>query len=385
MNFNVKSLLCLFVFWLLLQTTMQFESRAWAQAQDDPFAPGSPAVVHDRKQVQQAEKEENDAEPEQVEIDTSQISSRRPQFPQKYIRFHMWDGSILGGEIESDSIDIETDFGPLVVPVSRLVKLFPGLQSLPDLNSKIEALVAGLGDKDFDVREKSQQELIAMGVQIRSALDGFENGGSAERKKRLGEVRTALDALIEDFEDVEQESGQPLVVGDTVVTPDFSIVGKIKNDSFRVKNKFGLLTIQLADIRIANRGMEQEPDAIRKTVTVPGTAFFQTKSVSSGIRVNPGDRIEINATGIVNWTNRNKTSSPNGIPNYGSYKGIHCGTLCARIGKEGAIQKVGNDSEFVVQQVGILYLAIAMQDSYASGYRFSGSYKANIRVIPSEN
>ena len=31
--------------------------------------------------------------------------------PEKYVRFHMWDGSIVGGEVQMDSISVRTEFG----------------------------------------------------------------------------------------------------------------------------------------------------------------------------------------------------------------------------------------------------------------------------------
>ena len=40
--------------------------------------------------------------------------------PDNFIRFHMWDGSIVAGLVTMDAISIETEFGVLEVPVSKI-------------------------------------------------------------------------------------------------------------------------------------------------------------------------------------------------------------------------------------------------------------------------
>ena len=49
--------------------------------------------------------------------------------------------------------------------------------------------------------------------------------------------------------------------------------------------------------------------------------------------------------------------------------------------------KIGSKGSFVAKKSGMLYLAIAMQDSYTknSGYRWVGKYKARVEVKPAKN
>lgn len=312
-----------------------------------------------------------------------------PELPKKFVRFHMWDGSIVGGEVQMDTITVRTEFGSLEVPVEDIKRFYPGLNSFPELNSKIEKLVKDLGHKDFDVREKSKRELRAMGHQIRNELNRFDDGGSAERKKRLGEIKKEIS---EEFDSMEEEDlandllNQPLIRGDKIETPLFSIVGKIEQEKFVLTSKFGELTVKLADVRMADRAFMKVAEVVKKKCEVDGHAFFQKNTYSTRIRLNKGDKVSISADGSIQWTNWSKSSTADGINNEGKYQNIQAGTLCARVGTSGNVIKIGSKGSFVAKKPGILYLAIAMQDSYAnnSSYKWVGKYIARVEVKPTK-
>ncbi len=308
--------------------------------------------------------------------------------PEKYVRFHMWDGSIVGGEVQMDSISVRTEFGLLQIPIREIDRFYPGLNSFPDLNSKIEKLIAGLGDKNFDIREKSHRELAAMGVQIRNEMDRFVDGGSAERKKRIAEIKKEIDEEIDSMEEDDIDPLQrSLIRGDQIETPNFSIVGKIEQSEFILSSKFGELRVMLGDVRMADRSFNKTPESIKKKFEVGSNAFLQKAPVSTRIRVKKGDKISIRADGVVKWTNWSTSSGPNGLTNQGKYQNINSGTLIARVGASGKPIKVGEKANFVAEKPGILYLAIAMQDSYTSnsGYRWVGNYNARVEIKPSES
>ena len=140
-----------------------------AQEQDDVFGEEKP-------------EDDKDKEAKPAEDDVILPPRAKKTISERFVRFHMWDGSIVGGEVQQDSISIRTEFGTLQVPVSDVKKFYPGLNSFPELNSKIEKLIEGLGDKNFDVREKSHRDLAARGSQIRVEIERFDDKGSAERK-----------------------------------------------------------------------------------------------------------------------------------------------------------------------------------------------------------
>lgn len=353
--------------------------------QNDPFGTDQVTIVPQDEETKKDETAEKKPEDEGVVTDTKTIPNTAPQLPGNYVRFHMWDGSIVAGEVQVDGISVETEFGVLQVPIERIRKLYPGLDSFPEMNAKIVRLVEGLGDKDFDVREKSHRELSSMGMQIRNEIDKFDDGGSAERKKRLATIKQEINEALDEFEEEESPADRSMIRGDSVETPEFEIVGKILQETFTINSKFGQLTVNLSDIKMAERSFEEKKETVKKNVTVGAEKFFQRQPVSTRIRVNKGDKISIKADGVVQWTNWSSSSTPEGLGNQGQYQGIQSGTLCARIGSNGKITKVGSKSDWTAKQSGILYLAISMQDNYLNqnSYRWTGEYKAKVQVKPS--
>lgn len=350
--------------------------------QDDPI----PVQLVQDTQPQASGKDDKKPADDETNVTDTASTNKAPVEPigEQYIRLHMWDGSIVAGDVLVDRITVRTEFGNLEIPISQIRRFYPGLDSFPDLNAKLEGLVEGLGDKDFDVREKSHRALAAMGVQIREQIERFKDKGSAERKKRLGELKKEIDEMIDALEEDGENAEVALINGDTVETPGFTIVGKIEQDKFTLQSKFGPLSVPLSEIKMGDRAFQTAKAEIRKTVDVGAEAFFQRQPVSTKIRVNRGDKIIIKGEGVVQWTNWSTTSGPDGIGNQGQYLGITSGTLCARIGTSGNPIKIGSKGDFVATKNGVLFLAIAMQDSHSNqqGYRWTGGYKAKIQIKP---
>jgi hypothetical protein len=347
-------------------------------------------VQEAQKQEEPAEKKDQEKEQEGAKEDDSAPmletdATSNPPGPRE-VRLQLWDGSVLTGDLGIDSIHIDTKFGMLEVPVSNIQFLRPGLESIPELNEKLKNLVEQLGDKEFQAREQAHRELLAMGLSIRNQLRTFNDGGSAERKKHLQTLTEEIEELAED-EDPSQAANGSLDVEDSITTGDFTIVGRIRENEFSLKTKYGDLKIQLKDIRAGDRTWGVTASSVRKAIDIEATAFFQREPAKTRIRVKAGDRISIKASGSVNWASwGNMTSTPEGIGNQGQWNGMNCGALAARIGKSGDVIKVGEKAEFVAKSSGELFLGVAMQDNFANqeGYQWNGKYTARIVVEPGQ-
>lgn len=353
---------------------------ATLQPQIDEVAQAADAETETEESKASAENEDDE-----TVIDTRSTTATTPEIDDRFLRFQMWDGTIVSGIVSISSIDVETEFGKLEIPIQRLVEFRPGLVSLPELRSEVETLVADLGDREFKTRESAHKAIVAMGPMLGQLITEFDDGGDAERKKHLTEIRAEIATMVEEAED-DNESTLPLAVsnGDSIRTPEFSMIGKIQQQEFSVKSKIGDLRIMLGDIQRADRGDVAKSEAVRKTFSVAGDVFFQKTPLSTKIRVSKGDKIEISASGIVQWTNWNKSASPDGLPNQGNWNGISNGTLCARIGPAGKVVSIGSDGEFKADRSGVLYLGVAMADNYVnnSGYKWTGKFKAKVKVEP---
>ncbi|MDA7858368.1 hypothetical protein N9B31_03825 [Mariniblastus sp.] len=327
-------------------------------------------------------------EEDEPEISTTPRQSEQKPIGKQFAQLHLMDGSIIGGDFLTVEIDVKTNYGMLKIPISRIVRFQPGLNTRPDYVESISLLFEKMGDADEKTRIAAQKELIALGLKNQNLLDQLATQANDDQKKLLSEIRKAFEEQTELNEEEMLSSDQPSALMDTIVTPDFSVVGEIQQKQFSLKSKFGDLKVELSDIDFADRSVETTGPDVRKTVSVPAEAFFQRTPKSTKIRVNKGDRITIRGSGTVQWANFNNTSSPEGLTNRSQWNGINSGKLTARIGTDNSrCVAIGNDASFVAKSSGILYLGIAMRDSYATngnGYRWTGEYQAKIVVSPAK-
>ena len=337
------------------------------------------------KNAQQQSKEEaKDDQPQNI-IDSA-AQPAPPSMADDEIKLHMWDGSIVGGKVSVQSINVMTEFGQMTIPINQIVEFYPGLDSFPQKQARLKQLVRELGDGTYQVREDAHRSLVKMGLPLRKEILKFTDGGSVERKKHLIEIRKELDELLEDAEDMNAPPQiTELARYDKVVTPNMTVVGKIQEELFEITSKFGELKVRLEDIEHASRDVKIPKDEIRRKLTLDSDNFYQRKPKSAGIRVNKGDRIRIKAGGVMDWTNWNTSSTPHGLTNQGNWRSINSGTLIACIGKDqNNVLKVGAEKEWVAKRNGVLYFAIAVQDNYVKGnsYRWAGSYEVKVVVTP---
>jgi hypothetical protein len=345
----------------------------------DPF--GAPVPVQDDKKKdakKDAKKSANKSEDDVVV--KRQVS--KPVNPRE-IRMHMWDGTSITGELKGDAVTISTEFGDLRIPVEKLYGFRPGLNSYPELASQIKSLVEKLGDKDFNTRENAHKEIVSMGPQFLMEVYEYEDGGNAERKRHLKEIREELESMAEDadsFDDVDEKSGVAMIRGDSVQTKDFTVVGKIKEATFAMKTKYGDLSIKLSDIKFMDRQMTGGGE-VRKTIKVMGNNMLGKNLKSSGIRVEKGDVISITASGSITMTpwGSNRASDPDGKSTYSNFSGMHGGTLAIQIGNNKAI-KVGKKKVIKAPAAGMLKFGIAIPTSYQS-YSYPGEYKVRVKVV----
>lgn len=351
---------------------------------DGPFPGARPAPIPGEAKPDEGEKPA-DATPEAA-VDIPRTPA--PQLGPKFIRLHLLDGSVISGDLSVSEIEVETSFGKLIVPIDRIRSLTPGLDSYPQVIEEIESLIQGLGSDDYKTREQAHKDLSAKGIRIQKELERFANDENAEIKRHVGEILKEFEAQAEEQDDLDEEGTAqlPWIRPDTVVTTDFTVVGKVSPKQFEIASKYGPLTVALADVANGERESGAR-ESYRKSVTVGGDSIAQRNFKSSGVRVQAGDKITVRAEGNVimsPWGN-NAATGPDGAPNYGWYvpNQIPGGALVARVGEKGQIFKVGRQSTFVAKTSGVLQFAIGIQPEYANeGYQYPGEYRVKLRVEP---
>lgn len=296
------------------------------------------------------------------------------------IRLHLNDGSVVTGELAVAELRVTTEFGPLTVPVSRILSVRPGLDSYPDLSGKLTQLVQQLGDENYEARELAEKELIGYGLAIKNFIANQDKASDSELNRRLGTIKKAI-AELEDLDDEGLEE-PAWISGDTVVTDHFTIVGKIQSSEFSLASKYGDLTIQLSDVKYGTRQWGTR-DPVSRSVSVSAQNFVQRNPASTKIRVQRGDRVAIKVEGTLYLSPWDETASADGLPEYGTYMGkFPIGAVLVRFGK-GEWQLVGRDKSLTADRDGPIEFAVAMMDNFIqNGYEFPGEYKIKLRVEP---
>jgi hypothetical protein len=301
----------------------------------------------------------------------------------RLMRLHLMEGSVVAGRLSTETVTVETAFGKLEVPVASIISFTPGLDSHPEERRKIGRLIQQLGSNNAVERDAAQRSLTDMGKTVQSELSRYAMDDDTERRTRVQKILAELDE-VEDDDDLDPSAARPWLAQDSLETTLFTVVGRISPQTFDLQTQFGPLKVAISDIRRGERETEQKPE-IRKVIAVRGENLIQLGMVTSGVRLNRGDKVQISADGKLTmspWGN-NSFSTPDGSEQFQWYvpNQIPGGALVARIGTGGKIFKVGSKHSQTVSKAGMLYFGIAMNPQFASqDYSFPGGYDVKLRV-----
>jgi hypothetical protein len=298
--------------------------------------------------------------------------------PDSDLKIALMDGSLLNGKLSISELTIDTRYGTLKVPVDQVRSFAPGLQSHPQFQQTLNALISDLGADTFAVRERAQQAIVKLGPEIRGELERQVKGTDSERATRLQKIIDDIDAVRSDD---EADRSHDWVREDIIVTPGFSIMGRITTPGFSISGSYGTLQVKMEDVREGRRETA-EPEDIRKTLSVPGASIAQRAFVNTGIKLAKGDKVTITASGSIVMTpfGGNRQSTPDGATNITNpVQGVNIGTLVGRVGEGPAFIKVGSKFTWTADKAGTFFLGIACPEEYSS-YTFPGEYEAKIRV-----
>lgn len=347
---------------------------------DDPAATDDPEKPKEEK-------------PDDVTIGGEAVAPNSKAVPEKkldpqFVRLHLADGSVVAGKLNTMNLTVSTDFGLLSIPVQKIKAFRPGLSSYTSLRARLKKLVEDLGADEYTTRQQAHRELSILGMKIKHVIREYGDEGNAERKRHLEEIRKEIQEQSDEMIDEDEEPGfdeRPWIEQDEIVTDTFTIIGKIQEDQFALKSKYGELKVSLNDVAFGDRPTIGKPE-VNKSITVDGSHIAQTNFKSTTIRVEEGDVVTIRAEGKITMTpwGNNEFCGPNGATNYGWYQGndIEAGSLVAKIGSSGKIFKVGEKLRFVTRKSGTLSFAIGMNSDYANGYSYPGNYKLKLKIRP---
>ena len=309
---------------------------------------------------------------------------KKPARPATEVEIHFANGSAVKMTLDDTPIEIQTPYGKLSVPARDLKKIEFGVH-LPDgLDKLIDQAVAELGNENFRVREAASVTLTKHGAHALPALVEASKSTDLELSKRA----KALVAKMQQELPAEKFRTH---MADTIVTPTFTVVGRIVTPALKAKVEyFGLGQFDLVDLRSLRS--TETPSEINVTVDGRYAAQGQQEWIATEFVFDGRSKLVVTATGQIDLFPQNGNgdqfvSTPKGNPNGGANRFVGGkagmgrqrvlpGALIGRIGESGEPFFLGDNYEGTpAGREGKLYLQVA-----ASPWsnECSGSYAVKI-------
>lgn len=201
------------------------------------------------------------------------------------------DDSTVKMELQHATIDLVTRYGKLTFPLSDIRRIEFGARISPEVESRIAAAIARLGDADARQRDAAGAELLALKEASYPALQQAVKSKDAEVARRARDLLKTLNDTVP-----AERLRQPRT--DTVVTSEFTITGQVEPAIFKARTAyFGETQVKAHDVR-SMRWLGSARDA---KLLVDGAKFGGAQDVwmDTGIDVRAGSVLSVTATGTV--------------------------------------------------------------------------------------
>jgi hypothetical protein len=278
----------------------------------------------------------------------------KPKVNADEVEVRFADGSTVRMVILQETIDVQTKYGKLAVPVKDIRRIEFGLHLPEETTDKIDKAIQRLNSEAFKDREAAQRELIELGAVAYPAAYRATQSLEPEVVQRARAVLKSMRAKIPAKE-------LRLKADDYVRTLDFPVVGRIVSPALKARTSyFGALDLKIGELR----GITWLAGSGETVLTVDsqkhGTALNQW--MDTGIMVEPDVPLSVVATGEIDLLNDGSgqfITGPRGTRNVGGRGGqFPPGALVGKIGDTGATFLVGDRYDRTPTQEGKLYLAI---------------------------
>jgi hypothetical protein len=286
------------------------------------------------------------------------------------VEIHFLNGSKVRMIVESEKLEISTQYGKLAVPVKDIRSIEFGLHFPDGVEAKIEEALKNLGSGEYREREKADKTLIELAPYSYPAVLNASRNGELEVSKRAKTIVTKLQSK-------HPKKDLKITTDDRVVTQNFTIVGRIMTTTVKAKTEyFGEQELTLAKMRSLRAFGGTSPDT---ELSIDSSKYAnQGQWLDTGFQVDGRTALTVTATGLIDvWPQQGGgfMSGPagfqqgrNGGGNGGMLKGgrkvgavnnqQHCGMLLGKIGEDGEIFVVGDRFEGMPETEGKLFLHI---------------------------
>jgi hypothetical protein len=286
------------------------------------------------------------------------------------VEINFLDGSTVRMVLQSDKMEIATPYGQLAVPVKDIRAIDFGLHFPDGIDARIQQAIKSLGGEVYRDRDQAGKALLELGPYAFPAV--FE----ASRSTDL-EVSRRAKGILKELQAKHPKKDLKVSVEDRVITPSFTIVGRILTTSLKAKAElFGEVNLPVARMRamrsLYGLGLDIE------VVIDAGKYANQGQWMETEFQVDGRSAISITAKGSVDTMPQQQGGQwmvgPNGLQ--GRNQGMHIpvaagrkvngpinnqtygGMLLGKIGEDGEPFTIGERYEGMPETQGKLYLHI---------------------------
>lgn len=306
--------------------------------------------------------------------------SRGPAPPPGAVTLHLRDGALVRGRVSISTVEVETDYGVLVVPVADLIEVRLAQRLPAQLSEEVEAALARLGSEDFDEREAAQAELGALGRKAAPILRAALGHEDDEVRSRVQDLLASIDNSEPPpvAGDSDEELAREPARGreDEVLAKRFSFRGRLRLGALGLETPYGKLEVELAEVAAASFGAG---GATTQVETVPATAMAPNLWHTTRVTLGRGDTLKIKGSGQMQVPNYNLTTGPDGTRRYSgsTLGGFPMLSLVGKIGKTGKPFLIGLEYRGKASREGRLHLGVV---PFRRNSAATGSYKAEIET-----
>jgi hypothetical protein len=302
------------------------------------------------------------------------------------VEINFLNGSTVRMVLQSEKLEIATPYGQLAVPTKEIRAIEFGLHFPDGIEARIQQTVRSLNAADFHERDQAGKTLLELGPYSFPAV---------LEASRAGELEVAMraKALVKQLQAKHQKKDLKTGAEDRVVTPTFTIVGRILTFKLKAKAElFGDVDLPVARMRtlrsFAHAGLDVE-------VIVDAARYGgQGQWLETDFQVDGRTTVQITAQGQVDvWPQQNGQFivGPNGLQ--GRNAGMQAilvpgrkirgainahtfgGALLGKVGEDGEVFAIGERYEGMPDQTGKLYLHIGPSPWNAQS---TGTYEVKI-------
>lgn len=301
------------------------------------------------------------------------------------LSLHLKNGDILTGISSLESINFETDFGSLKIPVDKVNSIKVGLNdarfdkgNLLKLLDEIEYGTAKEKETAFDKVVKMDEGAIPF---IRAFMESA-TGGPAYATT---DINTAV---LYEVMLAKHKVSRNYSINDILTYSNTNkIEGNYSFDALTVATSYGNISVErndidFIDVKITSSGGFSNKDVFKVFANENISGNKDENWFNTQILVKKGDKISISATGeVVLASLSGNTYTPDGGVNGAVGKKedkLNYGQLVYRIGLSGKIQYAGDNFNGYADKTGVIYLAIyeTVYNSANTGY-YNVAVKAN--------